>query len=398
MDKATGAIGSAAELLELAMSENDESMAQEIERDAGKLETDVRKLEFKRMFRGEMDSHNAFLDIQAGAGGTEAQDWAQMLLRMYLKWAASRGFEAEVFDSQAGEVAGLKSATIEIKGEFAYGWLRTETGVHRLVRKSPFDSGNRRHTSFASVFVSPEVDDDIKIDLNPADISMDVYRSSGAGGQHVNKTESAVRLTHGPSGIVVACQNERSQHKNRATAMKMLKAKLYELEVNKRNAASKVLEDSKSDVSLGQPDPFVCARPVAYQGSAHRRRNRRYHQGARRAPGSIHGSITEGGPVSESEENSLIAERRAKLAALREQARAAGAPAFPNDLPPRRAGLAAAGRIRGQAGRVVRQQSADQTACRRTHDVPAHHGQGELRQAAGPHRPDPDLPAARCAG
>jgi peptide chain release factor 2 len=251
MDKATGAVTSAAELLDLAESENDEGMAAEIERDAGKLETDVRKLEFKRMFRGEMDSHNAFLDIQAGAGGTEAQDWAQMLLRMYLKWAASRGFDAEVIDSQAGEVAGMKSATIEIKGEYAYGWLRTETGVHRLVRKSPFDSGNRRHTSFASVFISPEVDDDIKVDLNPADIRMDVYRSSGAGGQHVNKTESAVRLTHGPTGLVVACQNERSQHKNRATAMKMLKAKLYELEFNKRNAAAKVLEDSKSDVSWG---------------------------------------------------------------------------------------------------------------------------------------------------
>ena len=251
MDKTTGAVSSATELLELAEGENDEGMAREIERDAAKLETDVRKLEFKRMFRGEMDSHNAFVDIQAGAGGTEAQDWAQMLLRMYLKWAAARGFDAEVIDSQAGEVAGMKSATVEIRGEFAYGWLRTETGVHRLVRKSPFDSGNRRHTSFASVFVSPEVDDDIKVDLNPADIKMDVYRSSGAGGQHVNKTESAVRLTHGPSGIVVACQNERSQHKNRATAMKMLKAKLYELEVNKRNAASKVLEDSKSDVSWG---------------------------------------------------------------------------------------------------------------------------------------------------
>ena len=251
MDKAIGAVASASELLELAESENDEGMAAEIERDAAKLETDVRKLEFKRMFRGEMDSHSAYLDIQAGAGGTEAQDWAQMLLRMYLKWAASRGFDAEVIDSQAGEVAGMKSATIEIKGDYAYGWLRTETGVHRLVRKSPFDSGNRRHTSFASVFISPEVDDDIKVDLNPADIKMDVYRSSGAGGQHVNKTESAVRLTHGPTGIVVACQNERSQHKNRATAMKMLKAKMYELEFNKRNAAAKVLEDSKSDVSWG---------------------------------------------------------------------------------------------------------------------------------------------------
>jgi len=251
MDKSTGAISSATELLELAEGENDEGMAKEIERDAAKLESDVRKLEFKRMFRGEMDSHNAFVDIQAGAGGTEAQDWAQMILRMYLKWAAQRGFDAEVIDSNPGEVAGMKSATVEIKGEYAYGWLRTETGVHRLVRKSPFDSGNRRHTSFASVFVSPEVDDDIKVDLNPADIKMDVYRSSGAGGQHVNKTESAVRLTHGPTGIVVACQNERSQHKNRATAMKMLKAKLYELEFNKRNAAAKVLEDSKSDVSWG---------------------------------------------------------------------------------------------------------------------------------------------------
>ena len=203
------------------------------------------------MFRGEMDSHSAFLDIQAGAGGTEAQDWAQMLLRMYLRWAAARGFSAEVIDSNPGEVAGVKSATIEIKGEYAYGWLRTETGVHRLVRKSPFDSGNRRHTSFASVFISPEIDDDIDIEVNPADLKTDVYRSSGAGGQHVNKTESAVRITHMPSGIVVACQAERSQHKNRSTAMKMLKAKLYELEVNKRNAAAQVLEDSKSDVSWG---------------------------------------------------------------------------------------------------------------------------------------------------
>ena len=198
-----------------------------------------------------MDSHSAFMDIQAGAGGTEAQDWAQMLLRMYLRWAAARGFSAEVIDSNPGEVAGIKSASLEIKGDYAYGWLRTETGVHRLVRKSPFDSGNRRHTSFASVFISPEVDDDIEIDINPADLKTDVYRSSGAGGQHVNKTESAVRITHMPSGIVVACQNERSQHKNRSTAMKMLKAKLYELEVNKRNAAAQVLEDSKSDVSWG---------------------------------------------------------------------------------------------------------------------------------------------------
>ena len=251
MDRASGGVQDALELLELAEGENDTAAAGDIEREAGTLEAAVRKLEFKRMFRGEMDAHSAFLDIQAGAGGTEAQDWAQMLLRMYLRWGAARGFRCEVIDSSPGEVAGIKSASVQFEGEYAYGWLRTEIGVHRLVRKSPFDSGNRRHTSFASVFVSPEIDDDITIEINPADIKMDVYRSSGAGGQHVNKTESAVRLTHGPSGIVVACQNERSQHKNRATAMKMMKAKLYELEVNKRNAAAKVLEDAKSDVSWG---------------------------------------------------------------------------------------------------------------------------------------------------
>ena len=244
-------LGEALEYLELAEMENDEGIVESVTGDVAKIAERVEKLEFRRMFSGEQDHTNCFVDIQAGAGGTEAQDWAHMLMRMYLKWAANRGFTVEVVDSNGGEVAGIKSATIEFKGDHAYGWLRTETGVHRLVRKSPFDSGNRRHTSFASVFVSPEIDDDISVDINPADLETDVYRSSGAGGQHVNKTESAVRIKHVPSGIVVACQSERSQHKNRATAMKMLKAKLYELEVNKRNAAAKVLEESKSDVSWG---------------------------------------------------------------------------------------------------------------------------------------------------
>ena len=233
------------------MEEDDSDTLAALVSDLKGFETGIDSLEFRRMFSGELDNSNAFLDIQSGAGGTEAQDWANMLLRMYLRWAESHDFKTEIIEASAGEVAGIKSATILISGEFAYGWLRTETGVHRLVRKSPFDSGNRRHTSFASVFVSPEVDDDIDVDINPSDLRIDVYRASGAGGQHVNRTESAVRITHLPSNIVVQCQNDRSQHKNKATAMKQLKAKLYELELQNRRAKALEVEDSKSDVGWG---------------------------------------------------------------------------------------------------------------------------------------------------
>ena len=249
-DLTDGLVG-AAELLDLAESEGDEETAQAVEADVARYATQVEKLEFQRMFSGKMDSANAYLDIQAGAGGTEAQDWAEMLLRMYLRWAEGRGWKTEIMEASGGEVAGIKSATVRIEGDHAYGWLKTETGVHRLVRKSPFDSDNRRHTSFTSVFVSPEVDDSIDIQINPADLRTDVYRSSGAGGQHVNKTESAVRITHVPTGIVVACQTGRSQHANRDTAMKMLAAKLYELEMQKRNAERDAVEATKSDIGWG---------------------------------------------------------------------------------------------------------------------------------------------------
>ncbi|MGX9720197.1 peptide chain release factor 2 [Stenotrophomonas acidaminiphila] len=239
------------ELLDLAESEQDEDTALAVVADLDKYQAQIEKLEFQRMFSGQMDSANAFVDIQAGAGGTEAQDWAEILLRMYLRWAESRGWKTELLEVSGGEVAGIKSATFRVEGDFAYGWLKTEIGVHRLVRKSPFDSDNRRHTSFTSVFVSPEVDDNIDIQINPADLKTDVYRSSGAGGQHVNKTESAVRITHVPSGVVVACQTERSQHANRDRAMKMLAAKLYELEIQKRNAEKDAVEATKSDIGWG---------------------------------------------------------------------------------------------------------------------------------------------------
>lgn len=241
----------AGELLEMAVEENDADTVVEIEADVSRIEVDVARLEFRRMFSGEQDAAPAFVDIQSGAGGTEAQDWASMLLRMYQRWAEQRGFNAELVEVSDGEVAGIKSASIRVDGEYAYGWLRTETGVHRLVRKSPFDSGNRRHTSFASVFVSPEIDDSFEIDIDPSDLRIDVYRASGAGGQHVNRTESAVRITHLPTNTVVQCQNDRSQHKNKATAMKQLRSKLYELELQKRRGEAQAVEDTKADVGWG---------------------------------------------------------------------------------------------------------------------------------------------------
>ncbi|WP_324123813.1 MULTISPECIES: peptide chain release factor 2 [unclassified Gilliamella] len=238
-------------LLELAVEAEDQDTFDEANLELKQLEKKLAGLEFRRMFSGDYDSADCYLDIQSGSGGTEAQDWAEMLLRMYLRWAESKGFTTEVMEVSDGDVAGIKSATIKVSGDYAYGWLRTETGVHRLVRKSPFDSGNRRHTSFASVFVYPEIDDNIDIDINPTDLRIDVYRASGAGGQHVNRTESAVRITHIPTGIVTQCQNNRSQHSNKDQAMKQLKAKLYELEMQKKNAEKQQMEDNKSDIGWG---------------------------------------------------------------------------------------------------------------------------------------------------
>ncbi|WP_152025192.1 peptide chain release factor 2 [Congregibacter litoralis] len=239
------------DLIEMAAEEDDEAAVAELEQEIQGLLKVLEKLEFRRMFNGEMDPNNAFLDIQSGSGGTEAQDWAEILLRMYLRWGEAKGFSTELIEASGGDVAGIKSATIKFTGEYAFGWLRTETGVHRLVRKSPFDSGNRRHTSFASVFVAPEIDDNIEIEINPADLRVDTYRASGAGGQHVNKTDSAVRLTHNPSGIVVQCQTERSQHQNRDNAMKLLRGKLYEMEILKRNEEKQIMEDNKADIGWG---------------------------------------------------------------------------------------------------------------------------------------------------
>jgi peptide chain release factor 2 len=239
------------EILEMAVEEKDEGMLVDVQTDIDSMETQLATLEFRRMFSGEMDENCAFLDIQSGSGGTEAQDWAEMLLRMYLRWADDKGFKAELVECSAGDVAGIKSATIQVTGDYAFGWLRTEIGVHRLVRKSPFDSGNRRHTSFAAVYVSPEIDDNIDIEINPSDVRTDTYRASGAGGQHVNKTDSAVRLTHEPTGIVVQCQNQRSQHQNRDKCWQMLRARLYELELRKRQEAAQATEDGKSDIGWG---------------------------------------------------------------------------------------------------------------------------------------------------
>ncbi len=251
IEKMDSGIAEVGELLNLAQEEADQDLYDAANKDLGVLQATLETLEFRRMFSGEMDSANAYLDIQAGSGGTEAQDWAEMLLRMYLRWGESKGFKTDLVEVSGGDVAGIKSATIQFSGEFAFGWLRTETGVHRLVRKSPFDSGSRRHTSFASVFVSPEIDDDIEVNLDMSVVRIDTYRSSGAGGQHVNKTDSAIRLTHEPSGIVVQCQSQRSQHKNKDMAIKQLKAKLYELEELKRKEEMQDIEESKADIGWG---------------------------------------------------------------------------------------------------------------------------------------------------
>jgi len=251
LDQIQRVLSEALELFHLAKTEHDEGALLDIANEIKGVASEIEALEFRRMFSGKMDSHSAYMDIQAGSGGTEAQDWAEMLLRMYLRWSESHGLSSEILEASPGEVTGLKSATVLFKGEYGFGWLRTETGVHRLVRKSPFDAGHRRHTSFAAVFVSPELEEDIEIEIDPSDLRVDVYRASGAGGQHVNKTESAVRITHFPTGVVVQCQNDRSQHKNKASAMAQLRAKLYEREQQKRREEANALESGKADIGWG---------------------------------------------------------------------------------------------------------------------------------------------------
>jgi len=251
LDQVTNGVSDCVDMLELAHEEQDQELVDEVQTDLDKIEADLAALEFQRMFSGAMDANNAFIDIQSGSGGTEAQDWANMILRMYLRWADAQGFKADIIELSEGEVAGIKSATVKIAGEYAFGFLRTETGVHRLVRKSPFDSGSRRHTSFASLFAYPEIDDTVEIDINPSDLRIDTYRASGSGGQHVNKTDSAVRITHEPTGIVVQCQSDRSQHRNKDSAMSMLKARLYEHEMQKRRSDQQAVEDEKSDIGWG---------------------------------------------------------------------------------------------------------------------------------------------------
>jgi len=251
LDRVKSGVADCLEMLELASEEQDQELVDSIEDDLSSIETELASLEFQRMFSGAMDANNAFIDIQSGSSGTEAQDWANMILRMYLRWAESQGFKAEIIELSEGEVAGIKSATVKINGDYAFGFMRTETGVHRLVRKSPFDSGSRRHTSFASLFAYPEIDDNIDIEINPSELRIDTYRASGSGGQHVNKTDSAVRITHEPTGIVVQCQSDRSQHRNKDSAMSMLKARLYEHELQQRQTEQQAVEDEKSDIGWG---------------------------------------------------------------------------------------------------------------------------------------------------